>query len=330
MSIVLAVFAAASGAAAPLPDPHWEVAFARGGDVWMARANGSHLKRLAKKANDPRWSPDGRKLAFSRNGAVWVLNLATGKERRVAQFSAKDKASKGTQVYADWDPKHPILLCSTMNTNTVRMVQYTSEHPDEQILHGILTLPTYAPAWSPSGKTLAFVRAGDIWVAHAFTNSMGQYPDKSVGWIDANTYYDDAQRLAPLAIFNDAETGASLITPYWVDELAWTRNERRLAFHFRRVGGSGVAEIGYLDLQRVKNSDSVPQDWATWSGFKYTVHWILDDVWSPRICPDGKTLSFTAFHEASDGHFDLFLGSWDGKKRRRILTNVENPDWRPR
>jgi len=126
-----------------------------------------------------------------------------------------------------------------------------------------------------------------------------------------------------------AETGVSLVTPSWVDEIAWTRDERRLVFHFCRVDGSGVAEIGYLDLQPVNKADRVPDDWATWSGFKYSVQWILDGVWSPQICPDGATLSFTAFHEASDGRLDLFLGSWDRKERRRILTNAENPDWRP-
>lgn len=38
MSMMPATFAVASGTAAPLLDSHWEVTFARGGDVWMARA----------------------------------------------------------------------------------------------------------------------------------------------------------------------------------------------------------------------------------------------------------------------------------------------------
>ena len=98
MSMMLAVFGALGCAlsqsthASPAPNPLWEVALERGGDVWMARADGSGLKRLIKNAKDPHWSRNGKKVAFSRSGDVWVLNLTTHTQRRVTRFTEKDRA----------------------------------------------------------------------------------------------------------------------------------------------------------------------------------------------------------------------------------------------
>ena len=65
-----------------------QVAFqtASGGDIYVVNADGSGLRRVASGL-DPALSPDGERLAFARWGAgqgVYVLNLATGAERRVA------------------------------------------------------------------------------------------------------------------------------------------------------------------------------------------------------------------------------------------------------
>jgi hypothetical protein len=40
--------------------------------VWVAGARGGHAHRLAAGA-DPAWSPDGRRIAFSRGGRILVM-----------------------------------------------------------------------------------------------------------------------------------------------------------------------------------------------------------------------------------------------------------------
>jgi len=59
---------------------------ASGGDIYIVNADGSELRRVANGL-DPALSPGGERLAYTRWGAeqgVYVLNLATGAERRVA------------------------------------------------------------------------------------------------------------------------------------------------------------------------------------------------------------------------------------------------------
>lgn len=44
------------------------IAFARDGGVWIMERDGSHAKRLVKAASTPAWSPDGKTIYFAR----WV------------------------------------------------------------------------------------------------------------------------------------------------------------------------------------------------------------------------------------------------------------------
>ena len=71
---------AASGevaAAAPA-----ELAFARGGWIYVVREDGKGLRRLVRGAL-PAWSPDGRHLAFSRLDRIYVIGADGRGERRI-------------------------------------------------------------------------------------------------------------------------------------------------------------------------------------------------------------------------------------------------------
>lgn len=62
-------------------------ATAIGGDIYLVNADGTGLRRVAAGI-DPALSPDGTRLAYTRwdsPNSLYVLNLATGEERRVAQ-----------------------------------------------------------------------------------------------------------------------------------------------------------------------------------------------------------------------------------------------------
>jgi hypothetical protein len=53
---------------------------ATGGDVWLAHADGSQTRPLARTTGNesaPCWSPDGRFLAFRLDGDVWIADLSS-------------------------------------------------------------------------------------------------------------------------------------------------------------------------------------------------------------------------------------------------------------
>src|SRR5437667_10025496 len=74
-----------------------KVAFSYLGDIWIANENGSGVERLTDhKARDvyPRFSPDGKWIAFSSNRDgnydVYILPVTGGKPRQLTFHSAND------------------------------------------------------------------------------------------------------------------------------------------------------------------------------------------------------------------------------------------------
>jgi tricorn protease len=74
-----------------------KVAFSYLGDIWVANENGSGVQRItdntAREIN-PRFSPDGKWIAFSSNRAgnydVYVISATGGKPRQLTFHSADD------------------------------------------------------------------------------------------------------------------------------------------------------------------------------------------------------------------------------------------------
>ncbi len=77
--------------------------------IWMTRWDGSRTLQLTNRANEsestPRWSPDGRSLAFissrgdeKENDQLWIMERDGGEARRAAEV-------KGSVVDYAWSPK---------------------------------------------------------------------------------------------------------------------------------------------------------------------------------------------------------------------------------
>jgi Tol biopolymer transport system component len=102
--------------------PAWStrgwIAFRRTGAIYRIRPHGRHATRLARSDSGPSWSPDGRRIAFSRTpryrdgkvvlpGGVFVMNADGSGLRRVIGAS---RVGSGQVV---WSPDgHQLLLVS--------------------------------------------------------------------------------------------------------------------------------------------------------------------------------------------------------------------------
>jgi dipeptidyl aminopeptidase/acylaminoacyl peptidase len=176
----------------------------RGSDVWMSSWDGAQRVRLTwstESEHTPRWSPDGRFLAFlsgrgddHESDQLWLLNRTGGEAERLTQFPG------GVEEYA-WSPdgRRLALVVQDADADDVAAAQDSGRKKktpkpividrfqfkaDYQGYLGAkrrhlylldldarkteqLTSGAYEermPAWSPDGRSIAFVtkRVGDV------------------------------------------------------------------------------------------------------------------------------------------------------------------------
>ncbi|MFQ6099413.1 MAG: DPP IV N-terminal domain-containing protein, partial [Armatimonadota bacterium] len=140
------------------------VAFSFQGDLWVANIEDGIATRLTvSDAHDarPRFSPDGRSIAFVSNRYgnwdVFVMPASGGTIERVTYHSGND-------TLADWSPDGKKLLMSCSG----RGHKWTSPYEIEietgyirQVLRDACSV--HATGYSPDGKKICGIRRGTSW-----------------------------------------------------------------------------------------------------------------------------------------------------------------------
>ncbi len=199
LAAVILLAGAAIAAAGPVklarhPDYHaGRIAFSYLGDIWTASEDGSGVLRITDNGARevyPRFSPDGRWIAFSSNRYgnydVFVVPATGGTPRRLTYHTTTDDVVGWTR------DSQRVLFRSSRGDGAFPSVAVLYEIAVSGGLEKPLPLDWgYSGSFSPDGKSLAFNRhpavwsrqhyrgsyAADLWLANLSTNTFTKLLD---------------------------------------------------------------------------------------------------------------------------------------------------------
>ena len=319
----------------PKPLRAWRLAFVRNGNIWVANGDGSGQRLLIRHASSPCWSPDKKQIAFVQGSNIWIAN-ADGSHPR--QLTRRWKPRSGIDpndhdITLAWNPIDNLITFSHWEEFTVRR---TGDKESDSLLCSslfeispgspltvtgtpILDLLEQgadysfggndAPAFSRSGRQMAFARNGDIWVAE---RGERRGMDQGRAW---KAWAWDVTRIATPAEFDDPNYRGSREN-HGVTHLSWSPDGRFLAYGIRRLGGSGFWEVHVLSVGKDHYERPIVLNNRL----------LAKDGVDPCFSPDGRFIAY--FGEAdNDGLQDIKVLSLDGRLNRRLIENAEQPDW---
>ncbi len=126
--------------------------------IYAVNADGSNPQRLTSGAQDasPAWSPDGTRIAFARNGDIWVMRVSDGSPMQVSDLRQLT-SSPVVDGAPNWSPDgKQIVFFSYSGTNHTADIAVINA--DGTNLRRLMDnqFEDWWPAWSPDGQKIAF------------------------------------------------------------------------------------------------------------------------------------------------------------------------------
>lgn len=131
----------------------------------------------------PQWSPDGTRIAWSRQGTIYVMNADGSGKRRLSPAGANARAPR-------WSPDGTKLAYeANLGPWEVHVIDADGRR-DRRLTSG------REPWWSPSGQKLSFVRDGDVWTVYSDGSDARRLTNDRRGAPTGAVWSPDGARLA--------------------------------------------------------------------------------------------------------------------------------------
>ena len=239
-------------------------------NVWYAvcvmKSDGSERARVTDRltTTDPAWSPDGRQIAFTRNEDVGEFTTFTDNDvfvmdadgGNVRQLTPERDGSSSSQPAWSPDGRHiayvrgqstasEVVAATALAFGELRVMdaeggKTTKLTPDE---------PDAAPAWSPDGREIVFVRGHDL--------------NKASG--DMDIFIVDAAGGTPRPLTR---------TPHSLESApTWSPDGSRVAFARSWSGSAFTGKAAIVVINRDGSGESLLLEHKLYSETSYGLSW---------------------------------------------------------
>jgi Tol biopolymer transport system component len=216
------------------------IAFERNFDIYTARANGTHVRRLTKGKNlflfgfgDPVWSRDGQKLVFVSgdvdHATIYVISADGTRLRRLRHLAPLGPEDP------TWLPYNGTIGFTT-TLDGLFTVRADGRGRKKVFSSGDFHSDVYigAVAWSPDGKTVAFRKNGGLYRIGTDGHGLKRLSPAKGPYVNSTSWSPNGRRLAVatssgIYALNADGTGWRLLFAHGHD-LTWSPDGRRIAF----------------------------------------------------------------------------------------------------
>ena len=300
-----------------------------GGGVFVMGATGESVRRLTSGGYDPRWSPDGRRLAYATEAvndpysravrsSLWTVDVASGQSAKLWD---------GDGVQPAWSPKGT-RIAFWANTNGQRDIQTIAASGGRPVAVTNDAATDWAPEWSPDGRWLYFVsdRGGspNLWrVAideeSGAVSGVPQLITNGVRSIASARFTRDGTRMVLAAMDRSFDLAFYDFDPANPDRLA-----PRSTLHSPSLGWCSPSKDGsWLACTSRGGQEDVVLMKADGSETRH----LTDDPVKDRIAtwsPDDRTL---AFMSTRSGRWQLWTIGADGGGLRQLSDLNADLTW---